>query len=321
MPPGDDRGRTGAAGSGLALRVLAGERRALAEAVTMLERGGAECGALLAGLQPALGRALVVGITGPPGAGKSTLANTLIAAWRAGGDRVGVIAVDPSSPVSGGAILGDRLRMSAAIDDDGVYIRSLAARGTLGGLSPAAVRIIDALDAAAFGVILVETVGTGQNEIDVAEIADVRLVVSAPGLGDAVQAIKAGLLEIADILVVNKSDRPGADQTAEMLQSALQLQAGRGGVPVLRTSAIDGGGIAALAAAVAAAGRRALAMPAVERRRRRARYLISRRAPEMATEALASAPLEALRQVADDMLAGRIALDDAVRALLGDRRS
>ena len=143
-------------------------------------------------MQPYLGHALVVGFTGPPGAGKSTLVNAVIADVRGAGKTVGVIAVDPSSPVSGGAILGDRIRMTAALDDDGVFVRSLASRGYLGGLSPAAVRIIDALDAAGRDLILLETVGTGQSEIDVAEVADVRIVISAPGLGDDIQAMKSG---------------------------------------------------------------------------------------------------------------------------------
>ena len=139
------------------------------------------------------------------------------------GLKVGVIAVDPSSPISGGAILGDRVRMTAALDDDGVFVRSVASRGALGGLSPAAVRVVDALDAAGFDVIMIETVGTGQSEIDIAEVADVRIVVSAPGLGDDIQAMKSGLLEIADILVVNKGDRPDADATLAQLAGELSL--------------------------------------------------------------------------------------------------
>ena len=194
-----------------------GERRAIATAITELERLSPATPALLKAMQPHLGRALVVGFTGPPGAGKSTLVNAVIAHLRADGKTVGVIAVDPSSPVSGGAILGDRIRMTAALDDEGVFVRSLASRGYLGGLSPAAVRIIDALDAAGRDLILLETVGTGQSEIDVAEVADVRIVVTAPGLGDDIQAMKSGLLEIADILVVNKGDRPGAEITLQQL--------------------------------------------------------------------------------------------------------
>ncbi len=143
---------------------------------------------------------------------------------RAAGRTVGVIAVDPSSPISGGAILGDRIRMTAALDDDGVFVRSLASRGYLGGLSPAAVRVIDALDAAGFDLVLLETVGTGQSEMDVAEVADVRVVITAPGLGDDIQAMKSGLLEIADVLVVNKGDREGAEMTLQQLIGALSIR-------------------------------------------------------------------------------------------------
>ena len=229
-----------------------GERRAIATAITELERLSPAAPALLKAMQPYLGRALVVGFTGPPGAGKSTLVNSVIAHVRAAGRTVGVIAVDPSSPVSGGAILGDRIRMTAALDDDGVFVRSLASRGYLGGLSPAAVRIIDALDAAGRDLIILETVGTGQSEIDVAEVADVRIVVSAPGLGDDIQAMKSGLLEIADILVVNKGDRPGAELTLQQLIGALSIRAHRAGrIPVLKTTATTGEGVAELVAAIA----------------------------------------------------------------------
>jgi len=236
----------------LVARMRAGERRAIASVITELERLSAAAPALLKALQPYLGRALVVGFTGPPGAGKSTLVNAVIANVRATGRTVGVIAVDPSSPVSGGAILGDRIRMTAALEDEGVFIRSLASRGYVGGLSPAAVRIIDAFDAAGRDLILLETVGTGQSEIDVAEVADIRIVVSAPGLGDDIQAMKSGLLEIADILVVNKGDRPGAELTLHQLIGALSLRAGMAGrVPVLKTTATSGEGVPELVAMAA----------------------------------------------------------------------
>src|SRR5262249_16786573 len=191
----------------LIARMRSGDRRATSRIVTELERASDGLPDLLAALRPHLGHALVVGFTGPPGAGKSTLANAYTAHVRQLGKTVGIIAVDPSSPVSGGAILGDRIRMTTSLDDDGVFMRSLASRGHLGGLCPAAVRIIDGLDAAGKDIVLIETVGTGQSEIDVAEVADVRVVVMAPGLGDDIQAMKAGLLEIADIVVVNKPDR------------------------------------------------------------------------------------------------------------------
>ena len=172
--------------------------------------------------------------------------------------------------------------MTAALDDDGVFVRSLASRGYLGGLSPAAVRIIDALDGAGFDIILLETVGTGQSEIDVAEVADIRVVISAPGLGDDIQAMKSGLLEIADVLVVNKGDRPGAEQTMQQLIGALSIRATvAGNVPVLKTCAISGDGVAKLVETLDEIGRRVAGEGAMQRRRRRARYLIARAAADV----------------------------------------
>ena len=266
-------------------------------------------------MQPHLGHALVAGFTGPPGAGKSTLVNALIRHLRSLGKTVAVIAVDPSSPVSGGAILGDRIRMTAALDDDGVFVRSLASRGYLGGLSPAAVRIIDAFDASGFDVILLETVGTGQNEIDVAEVADVRVVIAAPGLGDDIQAMKSGLLEIADVLVVNKGDRDGAEQTMHQLKGALSIRAlRRHDVPVLKTTATTGAGIEDLMNAVSAVSARVTALPPVERRRRRARYLISRAAADLVAARIKES--NALDHFADQVLAGTLAPDEAAKRLL-----
>ena len=301
----------------LVARMRAGERRAIATVITELERLSAAAPALLKALQPYLGRALVVGFTGPPGAGKSTLVNAVIANVRATGRTVGVIAVDPSSPVSGGAILGDRIRMTAALEDEGVFIRSLASRGYVGGLSPAAVRIIDAFDAAGRDLILLETVGTGQSEIDVAEVADIRIVVSAPGLGDDIQAMKSGLLEIADILVVNKGDRPGAELTLHQLIGALSLRAGMAGrVPVLKTTATSGEGVPELVAAIAAAGRKAEAEGPVARRRRRARYLIARAASDLIAARVRKGGAQALDSLADQVLTGDLAPEDAAERLL-----
>lgn len=297
-------------------RLLAGERRAIAAAVTELERLSAAAPALLQGLAPHLGKALVVGITGPPGAGKSTLVNALIRHARSLKFKVGVIAVDPSSPISGGAILGDRIRMTAALDDDGVFVRSLASRGYLGGLSPAAVRIIDALDAAGFDLILLETVGTGQSEIDVAEVADLRIVVSAPGLGDDIQAMKSGLLEIADILVVNKGDREGAERTMQQLQGALSIRTGAlSKVPLLKTTATTGDGIAELMAEIDRLGQPILAENASDRRRRRARYLIARAAADLVARRIRNDEDGAVDKLADEVLNGHLSPNDAASSL------
>ncbi len=198
------------------------------------------------------GRALVVGITGPPGGGKSTLVSRLVGIYRAQGKRVGVVAVDPSSPFTGGAILGDRIRMRERFLDEGVFIRSMASRGHQGGLARATKRVVDLLDALGFGIVLVETVGVGQEDVDVVRVADTVCLVTVPGLGDGIQAIKAGILEIADVLVVNKSDRPGADETVRDLALAISLGKGRTAwtPPIVRTSAEKGEGIDDLVAAI-----------------------------------------------------------------------
>ncbi len=300
-------------------RMRAGERRAISAVITELERLSAAAPALLQALQPYLGHALVVGFTGPPGAGKSTLVNAVIETLRAQGRTVGVIAVDPSSPISGGAILGDRIRMTAALDDDGVFVRSLASRGYLGGLSPAAVRIIDALDGAGFDIILLETVGTGQSEIDVAEVADIRVVISAPGLGDDIQAMKSGLLEIADVLVVNKGDRPGAEQTMQQLLGAISIRAmASEKVPLLKTSALNGDGVAELVATLDDIGRRVAAEPAVARRRRRARYLIARAAADLVSQRIKAGGPSGLDPLADAVLSGIMTPGQAAKRVLED---
>jgi GTPase len=235
-----------------AARLGQGERVALARAITAVENDRADAKAVLGAIYGRAGQAQVIGITGAPGVGKSTLLNALIAVYRASGRKVGVVAVDPSSPISGGAILGDRIRMSEHGGDPGVFVRSLAARGHLGGLSRAAARVVDVMDAAGFDIVIVETVGTGQSEVEIMDIAQTVLVVSAPGLGDDIQAVKAGVLEIADILVVNKADMPLADRTEAQLRDALAL--GRRGaweVPVLKTASTTGEGIPELVEAIA----------------------------------------------------------------------
>jgi len=298
-------------------RMRSGERRAIATVITELERLSPSAPALLKAMQPHLGNALVVGFTGPPGAGKSTLVNSVIAQLRAQDLTIGVIAVDPSSPVSGGAILGDRIRMTAAVDDEGVFVRSLASRGYLGGLSPAAVRVIDALDAAGRDLILLETVGTGQSEIDVAEVADVRVVVSAPGLGDDIQAMKSGLLEIADIVVVNKGDRPGAELTLHQLIGALSIRASTAGkVPVLKTTATTGEGVLELVQAMNNIGSDVKAEGAAVRRRRRARYLIARAAADIVAERVRHGGNEGLDNLSDQVLTGDLSPEAAAKKLL-----
>jgi LAO/AO transport system kinase len=255
--------------------VIAGDLKAAARLMRDLDDGVPGAREALAVLYGRTGGAFVVGVTGAPGVGKSTLVDQLVAVYRATGARVGVVAVDPSSPFSGGALLGDRVRMQRHATDDGVFIRSLATRGQLGGLSRSTAAAVGVLDAAGFSLIFVETVGVGQAEIDVARMADVVVVVTAPGLGDGVQALKAGLLEIADVLVVNKSDREGADLALRDLTTMLQIaepHAWPGESPrptrtLVRAAAATGEGIADLVRALEAAR----AAPAAERARRRRR--------------------------------------------------
>jgi LAO/AO transport system kinase len=232
----------------LAEAILRGDTRALARAATAVENRRPEALALLQELFPRTGRATLIGVTGPPGAGKSTLVDQLARSLRAEGRTVGIVAVDPTSPFSGGAILGDRVRMQAHHADPGVFIRSMATRGALGGLAAATTDIALLLDAAGREVILIETVGVGQDEVEVARLADVTLLVLVPGMGDDVQSMKAGIMEIADVLVINKSDRAGADTLERELRAALSL--GGRQPPILRTVATEGKGIGEVLAAV-----------------------------------------------------------------------
>lgn len=204
-----------------------GRRPALARLISIVENGQPEAEALLHALHPSLGRAHRVGITGPPGAGKSTLVAALAGAYRARGETVGVVAVDPTSPFTGGALLGDRIRMGEIATDPGVFIRSMATRGSLGGLALATKEVADVLDAFGFDRVLIETVGVGQSELDIAAAADTAVVVLVPESGDSIQAMKAGLMEIADLFVVNKADRPGAERLAREVETMLHLRAGR----------------------------------------------------------------------------------------------
>jgi len=274
-------------------------------------------------IAPDAGRAHVVGVTGAPGVGKSTITNALVTAHRALGHRVGVLAVDPSSPFSGGALLGDRIRMSGHAADPEVFIRSMASRGHLGGLSWAAPQALRVLDAAGCDVVLLETVGVGQSEVEVAGTADTTLVMLAPGMGDGIQAAKAGILEVADVLVVNKADREGADRTVRDLRHAAAMGSGSGPgawrVPVVRTVATVGTGVDDLLAAVEA-HRAALGVDGLrDRRVRRA----AREVEGLAVETLRArvgglhgdSRLDAL---ADDVVAGRTDPYAAADRLVGE---
>ena len=233
----------------LAERLLQGDRRALARVVTLIENDAPEARDYLAQLYLHSGRAHIIGVTGSPGAGKSTLVLQLTRELRKRDLRVGVVAVDPSSPFSGGAILGDRIRMQELAGDPNVFIRSMASRGNLGGLAASTRDVVRALDAAGYDVVIIETVGAGQAEVEIVRAAHTVLVVTVPGMGDDIQALKAGILEIADIFVVNKADRPGADQAAAELRMLLSLVekqkrlAEQWRVPILKTSATQNQGI------------------------------------------------------------------------------
>ncbi len=234
--------------SNLVTQALAGSRYALARLISLVEDDGASARDALASLYPHTGQAHIVGVTGAPGTGKSTLVNQLARSLRAQGTTVGIVAVDPSSPFTGGALLGDRVRMRDLAGDEGVFIRSMASRGSLGGLARATGDVTKVLDAAGFEVVLVETVGAGQSEVEIARTAHTTIVIEAPGLGDEVQALKAGLMEIADVLVVNKADRPGAANTARALEMVIHRHHDRQGYdawrpPILQTVALDGAGV------------------------------------------------------------------------------
>ncbi len=232
----------------LAERLLQGDKLALTRLISAVEAGRTDTRQALRCLFPHTGKAHIVGVTGPPGSGKSTLTTQLTLEYRRQNKTVGIVAVDPTSPFTGGAILGDRVRMMELHSDAGVFMRSMATRGVLGGLARGTLDVVLLLDAFGKDVILVETVGVGQDEVEIARAADTTLVVGVPGLGDDIQAIKAGILEIADILVVNKADLAGADRLAAELRSMLQLaeQRGERSTPIMRTVATSGDGIAEL---------------------------------------------------------------------------
>ena len=236
----------------LVKRIAAGDTRAVARAISKVEDVSSDASQLMKSIFPLTGRGLVIGITGAPGAGKSSLVDKLALHYRRLGERVGIVAVDPSSPFSGGAILGDRIRMQTLGLDSGVFIRSMATRGNLGGLARSTVDAVSILDAAGYSKIIIETVGVGQDEVEVVKAASVSVVVLVPGMGDDIQAIKAGIMEIGDIFVINKADREGVNTTEKELQALLSL-AMRDDAwepPIIKTIAIESKGIEELAAAI-----------------------------------------------------------------------
>ncbi len=316
----------------LVLHARQGQARAVGRLISLIEDGAPELRALAAALAPDTGRAQVLGITGPPGVGKSSTVTVLIAALRAAGKRVGVLAVDPSSPFSGGALLGDRVRMQDHATDGGVFIRSMATRGQLGGIAWATPQALRVLAAAGCDEVLVETVGVGQSEVEVAALADTTLVLLAPGMGDGVQAAKAGILEVADIFVVNKADREGADQTVRDLRHIISLSGHRAvschgwRPPIVRTVATKGEGLDELVGAIVEHREWMLDHGELDARRQRR--------AEAEVEAIALAQLHgklgdvlrgnALPGLAKRVVAGELDVyraADALIAELGDQRS
>ncbi len=309
---------------GLLERLRDGDPRAVARLISLVEDGDREqLRDAAEALNPLAGRAQVIGLTGAPGVGKSTLAGALVAGWRKAGRTVGVLAVDPSSPFTGGALLGDRVRMQRHAVDDGVYIRSMATRGHLGGLAWATPQAVRVLDAAGCDMVLVETVGVGQAEVEVAGLADTTLVALAPGFGDAVQVAKAGILEVADVFVVNKADREGAEVVARDLRQMLHLGEARPWrVPVVMTVAERGDGVERLDEAIAAHLAHLESSGELERRRRR------RAAREVEEVALADLRAElgelgrgeALDELAAQVAAGKLGPYAAADQLLAGVR-
>ncbi len=290
---------------------LGGSQQAIGRLISVVEDGEAPGHALLRALHPRTGRAYLAGITGPPGAGKSTLVDALTTALRRRGRTVAVVAVDPSSPFTGGALLGDRIRMQDHAMDPGVFIRSMATRGSLGGLAPATTDVVNVLDALGFEMIFVETVGTGQAEVDVVGAADTVAIVLVPGLGDTVQTMKAGIMEIGELFVVNKADQGDPDRTVAEVKMMLQLDPRRDAwrAPVLKTVASAGVGIDAVLDALEAHRAYLTANGALERRRRDRRQaevlrIVERRARDRAVEAVRRSGR--LDELTDRVVAGEI---------------
>jgi LAO/AO transport system kinase len=301
--------------SALIERLRRGDAAALSRCLSLVERGGADADTICRLSDPESGRAVVVGFSGAPGAGKSTLIDAYIAHVRASGRTVAVAAVDPSSPISGGSILGDRVRMQRHAEDPGVFIRSIASRGHLGGLTENIHRLVDLMDVAGRDIVIIETVGAGQSEVEIAEVADVCVVVNAPNLGDDIQAIKAGILEIADVLVVNKADLPFASRTADHLRAMLALRTEQRDVPVIETVATSGAGVEALAAAVdARVGRSAMQKRAS--RLRRVRRLIAQTAGRQIRDRILMLDTPESDALVQGALEGRCGITDAANGFL-----
>jgi LAO/AO transport system kinase len=302
--------------------VLTGRTRALAQAISLVESHDERATRLLAEVYPATGKARILGITGSPGAGKSTLVAALAKHYRTFGKRVGIIAVDPTSPFTGGAILGDRIRMSDLYTDRGVYIRSMATRGFLGGLAGATNDVVDILDAAGFDIVLVETVGVGQDEVEVVRTVQTNLVVLVPGMGDDIQAIKAGIMEIGDVFVVNKADRPGADKTVTEVTMMMSLVEEHGDwvPPIVKTVASRTQGIEELDAAIVSHFDYLAASGELDRRNRdRVRIRIETQLKErfMAQLIGGTIPREEYESILEDVLRKHDNPHDAAERMLG----
>ncbi len=304
-------------------RFADGDKVALARLITLVENRAAESSAIIERIYSKTGHAQVVGITGPPGAGKSTLINRLIAKYRSQEKKIAILAVDPSSPFSGGAVLGDRVRMTDHYKDSGVYIRSLSSRGSHGGLSRAAREIVKLLDAFGNDIIIIETVGVGQTELSIMDLADTTVVVTVPEAGDSVQAMKAGLNEIADIFVVNKADREGADRIKAELELSVHLRPGEGWrAPVLLTQAALDQGVDSLVSAIANHREylREHADPAREAERQTREFVevLTAELEERAARAVADGIAD---QVIEEVRSGRLNPYSAARRIIEDRKS
>ncbi|HET9479598.1 MAG TPA: methylmalonyl Co-A mutase-associated GTPase MeaB [Pyrinomonadaceae bacterium] len=305
----------------LSERVRQGDAAAVARAISKIEDGSDGAAALMKEIYQLSRGALVVGITGAPGAGKSSLVDKLALLYRQRGERVGIVAVDPSSPFSGGAILGDRIRMQALGLDEGVFIRSMATRGNLGGLARATVDAVAILDAAGYAKVIIETVGVGQDEVEIVKAADVSIVVLVPGMGDDIQAIKAGIMEIGDIFVINKADRDGVYATEKELEALLSLASRTDGwdPPIVKTVAIENQGLEALAEAIDKFQQTQLSVAAnSERRRAIARWRIVELLRErlLARVLASNSSVAMLEQLADEVATRRRDPYSAVEELL-----